>query len=1055
MASNQSFVKPVSVLTDSFDLGTLFGKGQNNLNIYSVYFMAKGKIMKKICLIPSFCFLLSVANAQQTYTNKNPQEKFYEAKEYFQKEQYSLAYPILKELQTSLRETEKINNIVVAQEINYYTVACELKQNEGRAEQNAEEYINLTKNNSRAQMMSYHLAEYYFRQQRFSDAVTLYEKANIANLSNAEISELKFHQGYSYFTLQQFAQAKPLLNSIRQMKNDSNYIDANYYYGFIAFRDRNYGDALESFRVVENQPDYEAIVPYYIAQIYYVQGHKDEAVTYAEQKMKQGKAQYYDLELKQLLGHAYFEKQQYAKAMPYLEDYVNRSKKVRREDLYELSYSYYQANQFDKAINGFKQLSGNQDSLSQHAMYLLGDSYLRTAQKANARNAFMFSATNNSNPTQREISKFNYAKLSYELGYQDEALRSLRSFLNDYPNSVYRDEAADLLVGSLANTNNYRDALALLESLKTPSVNARRLYPRILYGRATELINDGRLAEAEALLNKALQDPNNASVLPYINFWKGEIAYRTNRVDDAIRYYHAYLDAGAPMNGEANPKNVKYNLGYAYYKKENYPVAQSFFEPISKNASLNADPITQDSYVRTADAYFMSRSYTQARTMYDNVIRNSWAAEDYATFQKAMIAGINNSTEKVNLMNNLIRKFPQSSLVMDANMEIANTYLADQRYREAIPYLNNITKATANSSLKPQAYLKLGIANYNLNNQGEAIAQYRKVVSDYPNSPEAETALDNLKSIYVETSRPNEYAEVMRQAGKPLSVSAEDSLAFAAAELQYDNGNVNAALDAFSSYLQRFANGTYATDAYFYRGEIYSSRKDWKNALTNYQSVAERAPNTYAERSILQAARINFFELKNYAEAEKFYAQLKQFTSSQEGRLEAMRGLLRSQYQQQKWAEAVDNAKDLLAQKGSSTDDKVLANMAIGKSAQINGQYDVAISNFKSVVALNKAALAAEARYEIANTWFMTDRLTDAEKAAFEVVNKSGSYDWWVTKAYILLGDIYFKQKDYFNAKATYQSVVENSLNAELKAEAQSKLQKVIDEESKNSKVSR
>ncbi len=29
------------------------------------------------------------------------------------------------------------------------------------------------------------------------------------------------------------------------------------------------------------------------------------------------------------------------KALPYLEDYVSRSKKVRREDLYELSYCYY------------------------------------------------------------------------------------------------------------------------------------------------------------------------------------------------------------------------------------------------------------------------------------------------------------------------------------------------------------------------------------------------------------------------------------------------------------------------------------------------------------------------------------------------------------------------------------------------------------------------------------------------------------------------------------------------------------------------------------------
>ncbi len=38
----------------------------------------------------------------------------------------------------------------------------------------------------------------------------------------------------------------------------------------------------------------------------------------------------------------------------------------------------------------------------------------------------------------------------------------------------------------------------------------------------------------------------------------------------------------------------------------------------------------------------------------------------------------------------------------------------------------------------------------------------------------------------------------------------------------------------------------------------------------------------------------------------------------------------------------------------------------------------------------------------------------------------------WVTKAYILLGDVYFKQQDYFNAKATYQSVVDNAKIEEL-----------------------
>jgi hypothetical protein len=42
---------------------------------------------------------------------------------------------------------------------------------------------------------------------------------------------------------------------------------------------------MESFRIVENEKDYATVVPYYIAQIYYIQG-KNEALKYAETKIK-------------------------------------------------------------------------------------------------------------------------------------------------------------------------------------------------------------------------------------------------------------------------------------------------------------------------------------------------------------------------------------------------------------------------------------------------------------------------------------------------------------------------------------------------------------------------------------------------------------------------------------------------------------------------------------------------------------------------------------------------------------------------------------------------
>lgn len=992
--------------------------------------------------------------AQETRYYADPDAKFKEAKEYFQKEQYSLAYPLLRELQHDIRETDKANATITVQEINYYTTVCALKQNEENAEVQAQEFINLQPNNARVQMMNYHLAEYYFRQQKFEEAVAQYEQSNIANLSNREIADMKFHQGYSYFNLQDFAKAKPLFNSIRTIKDDPNYIDANYYYGFLAFRDKQYNDALQSFKIVENEGNYANVVPYYIAQIYYIQGKKDEAINYIQQKLQAGaNTQYYDLELKQLIGHAYFEKREYAKALPYLEDYVSRSKKVRREDLYELSYCYYQAGNYTKAIDGFKQLSGKDDALSQHAMYLLGDAYLKTGQKANARNAFLFCASNSSNAEQKEIAKYQYAKLSYELGFQDEALNSLSSFIADYPNSIYNAEAKDLMVAVLAGTNNFKDAQAMIESLDKPSDYSKKIYPRILYGRATELINDGQLNEADALLTKVLENPYNRSVLPFAYFWKGEIGYRNKQLDTAIKYYQLYVSAGSPSNGEANAKNARYNLGYCYLRKENYPVALSYFEPYSKNPALNSDAFSQDAYIRTADCYYMQKNYSGAKAMYENVIKFSWPAEDYATFQLAMLAGVKDPNQKISMMNNMIRKFPNSTLITDANLEIANSFMADERFREAIPYLNTVIQSTNNPTTKAMAMLKLGTAYYNNDENENALKQFKSIVSQYPNSTQAEDALDNIKTIYLEEGKPDEYAAYMREIGRPLNADVEDALTYEAAEKLYDDQKLNEALQAFNSYLQRFPQGAHVLDAQYNRAEIYNSKKDWDNALTAYNVIIYNAPNQYAERALLVAGRIAFFEKKNYADAERYYSQLKELTTAQENKLEAMRGILRSQYQQQKWAEAVENARDLTAAKGSSADDKALANMAIAKSLEANGQYAEAINNYKTVIQLNKAGLAAEARYGIAFAYFKMNKLKEAEKAAMETINKSGSYDYWITKAYILTGEVYFQQKDYFNAKATLQSVVDNTLNPELKAEAQAKLNEVIEEEGKSSKL--
>ena len=1006
--------------------------------------------MKRAILLGYIITITSSLVAQQTQFINDPQATFKQAKEFYQKEYYSLAYPLFKELELNMHEADKSNQSLISQEVKYYSIVCALKQNETLAEQSANEFIDLENNNPRVEMMSFHLAEYYFRKRDYTSAVRLYEHVSLENLDNREIADLKFHEGYCYFTQARFDLAKPLFNAIRQLPKDPNYLDANYYYGFISFNDKNYSEALTAFKVVEEVPNYEKVVPYYIANIYLLENQKEKALQYAEAKLKKNN-QYYDNEMRQMVGHGYYEEQDFGKALPYLEQYVKNAPKTTRTDLYELSYCYYRTKNWNKAIEGFKQLGGNGDSLSQNAMYLLGDAYLKTGQKTNARNAFLVCSKNSSNPSQKEISKYNYAKLSYELGYQDVALSELQDFLQKYPSSIYNKEAKELLVSVLANTNNYKDALNLTANLGNASESTKRLYARILYGRATELINDGLLLAANDMLDKALKDPNNASVLPFINFWKAEVSFRLNKTDDAIHYYFEYLKSGN-IGGEANPTNAKYNLGYCFLKKENYRQAQGFFEQIVRTPQINSGSLEQDAYLRNADCFYMNRDFKTALAMYNKVLDFSWAASDYATFQKAMIAGVNNGNEKINLLNSVIRKFPSSGLIPDANMEIASTYLANEQFREAIPYLKNIISAPGTDALKPRAYLKAGIAYYNLNNSNEALNQYNALLKQYPNSAEAQDALENAKSIYVEQGRSSEYVNFAKSLGVDITNSQEDQLAYQEAEVQFNDGNFTDAVKKFEQYLSKFPDGKYSLEANYYKSEIYFNQKDWAKAAPGYEAVSDKAPNKFAEKSLLQAAHLNFFELKDFAKAEKYFIRLKDFASTQENKLEAMRGLLRCQYQLQQWGDAADNAKELLNQKSLSTDDKVMSNMAIAKSYQSNNQCETALQYFRIAASLSKAAYGAEARYEIANCLFQQNQLKDAEKAAFEVINKAGSYELWVTKAYLILGDIYYKEKDYFNAKATYKSIIDNAKIEDLRQQAQQKLNQVTDEESKSGK---
>ncbi len=1018
--------------------------------------------LKKIIGVLIFNFSFYISFAQPTHAYTDIEKQFKSAEDLIQNKQYALAFPIVKSLKLDFPDYTKSNHNYLNDDINFFYILCELKLMQTIGVDHAINFIQTINNQPRREQLCFHLAHYYFLQKDFANAIEYFNKASVYHLSNDEIADAKFEKAYALFHEKKFEDAKPLFNEIHQLKKNKYYTAANYYYGFISFYNQDYTEALISFRTIETDPEYNPVVPYYVAEILYTQDDKANALIYVDSVLAQNGGSFYKKELELINAQLYFEKQQYKQALPLFATYADRNEKVSKEVMYQLSFCYYKNNDFSKAIDGFKQLSNEKDSMGQNSMYILGELYLKANDKANARTAFQFCAGNNSDVVQQRISRLNYAKLSYDLGYQDIALLETKSYIKDYASTkdlasaepfAHVAEAKELLISLLANTNDYDEGLEVYQSLNQATPTTQKAYARLLYGKSIQLINEQKLSEALEYLNRILKITVATNVIPYANFWIGELSYRLRKYDDAVKFITQFINSNLPAQGEANIYNANYTLGYAWFQKEQFKNALSYFEPIANGAKANATSIEQDASVRIADCYFMLKDYSKAASLYQSVIDKKYTQTDYALYQNAMITGVKNNTEKIKSLTALVKLYPSSTLALDAQLEIAQTYIADEKYMEAVPFLNNIINSKEDESLKPRAYLKLGVAYYNNNDNKNALVAYKKLVKQYPQSSESEEAFSIIKDIYVEEGNPDQYLELMRENGITVNVSEADSLSYTAALNKYNNNDCNGAIKSFDNYLSKYADGGFSIEAAYYKGICLQKQKDIAGAISAYELVYKKGLSKFYDNATIELARLYYFENKDYNKSKLYFEALQNNSSNPEMKLDALRGLVRCYYQLKDYSTANAASKELLSLKGISADDKAIAQLVLAKSLQATNQTDKAIEAYKIVVTLNKASWGAEARYELAAVYLAADNLNLAEKYAMLVIKETGSYDEWVTKSYILLGDIFMKQKDYFNAKATFESVSKNAAIESLRAEASDKLKQAIAEEKKSSKI--
>ena len=942
----------------------------------------------------------------------------------------------------------------------YYLTLSGLNTGEQGCVEFAKAAMSSTSNPVYYQREAFTLAQYYFKHNQLTQAITLYESGGIGNLSNSELADEKFEMAYCYFNDKKFSKAEPLLLAIKELKAGKYYLEGNYYYGLLAYNENKYKEALQSFNRIRDAVEYRNVVPYYIAEIYYFMGNRDGALRLADSLIKRRDKSYYDNELHLLAAQCLFENQHYNEAKPYFQYYYDHKDKIRKEDLYKMAYCDYRTSDWINAIEKFKLLSHAKDSLGQTSMYLLGDCYLKRSDKQSARNAFGICADMNYNSGQQEASMIIYAKISYEIGYEDDALRQLYALLKTFPKTQYRDEANTLISGLLVKTNNYKRALSHLEAVGRKDEAYWQVYQKAEFGFAVQEYRKGELNGAFDHFSKSLDHPVNEDYENAAYFWKGELAYRLHRYGDVTVFSQNFVGRMGRKEdvGEVSPlattQHAYLNMGYAAMESQNYTAAQLYFSHAQQSKGNDAYS-GRVAALKEADAVFLQKNYQRAITLYDKIISSDGDNADYARYQKCVLLGLlGKNNDKIALLLSMVRETPPSAYANHARYELAITYLETDKYGQALTYLQQLTDSVADKSFAPGAWMKTGFIYQQTNEHQKAIDAYKHVIVDYPASEDRLPALEALKNQYIEINQPAAYTQLLRENGLPSADSSSiDSTYYSAAETQFANGKMESARQALTNYLQQYPNGIFAIKAHYYKAESNYQLKNYKEALMDYNVILSGPWNDFFENSARHAAAISY-DNKDFISAFAYYLKLSVSTNGKQMKELAYTGLMKSGYYSGKFVEASVYADSLLSAPDVSAETMNEAMYFKARSLQNTDSMEAATSIYRELSGNKNGDIAAESRYRIAEMLFKKDNLKDAEDAANETIKLSAGYDYWIVKSYLLLSDILIKQKDYFNANATLESIVKHTKIIELKQEAIKKLEEVKALEKHQSKLS-
>lgn len=1001
----------------------------------------KKLIIKTFLVLWALCAIIPV-QGQRPVQYDSPLREYNTAQELFEKHEFGSAqeyFQYVYEHTTDQQYDMKSTSY-------FYMGVCAAKLNHGNATFLLRDFITRYPIHTMVPEAHMYIGRSYYYQKQYKRALEYFNEIDERKVREEDLAEYYFKKGYCALYAGEKDDAKYLFRQAKEHPGQYQQ-KATYYLAHIAYEDGQYESALAGFNELKDVKEYAKSVPFYIAQINFLQGDYETVTATVPALIPQSTDQ---AELYRIVALSHYNLGNYRQAEEAFNEFLSLNKNsnaLGRADHYAIGYTYYKNKKYTEAAAQLSQTTDSSDAIAQSSYYIIADCLLKQNKNKEAASYFLDASKTDYSPVIQEDAFYNYAKLQYEnagASFKSDAMSALEEYIERYPHTSRANELSGYMAAIYSSTKNYNEAIKAIERLdrNNRSPEILRSYQRCTHFRALELINEKKYKDAGKMLDKSLQTPMDPEMNLSNLFWKAEAAYRAENYTDA---YNAFLlyNKSRGVTQNANYVMSLYSFGYTAMKNKKYREAQKSFE---KFISLNNGEYASyqaDAYARIADCYFMQKELGNAITYYEKCEQANGNNADYALYQKAICYGYQqNTSKKVSALEKFCKNYPKSSYIDDVKYELAGIYHSQNQHTLAINSYTAFIHDYPKSPYVSKAYNKLAQAYLNAQQTDKAIETFKYVVDKYPGSKESKDALSNLEDIYTELGETSAFFEYIQSKGKEnfnATPEHQDSITYRAAESKFIKGEYEKAVEGFNKYISSFPNGLFIANAYYNRAQCHYDMRDYNAALADYEYIIQNFRTEYNEQATKRAATI-LYNQKEYARGLKYFKELRDNASNNANSTYACNGIMRCAFELENYKEALDGAKGYLDSPDADPDLTDDAKLIAGISSCKTRDYSAARKYLKPLALSGTGEISAEAAYYCALLEFNQKNYDACEKEITNILEAKYTSAHWIAATFILYGDLYLARGNSFQARHTYQSIVDNYDGEDLRAIARQRI---------------